>query len=62
MSHDFRAPMMSLKSMLSLIDSNSISKQQSIDLSRKIGVSLDRSLGMLDDLLEVVKRQVPNQE
>ncbi len=52
MSHDFRAPMISLKSMLSLVVSNSISKQQSIELSKQIGVSLDRSLNMLDDLLE----------
>ncbi len=54
-SHDFREPMISLKTMLALVESDSISKQQSIDLRKKIGLNLDRSLNMLDDLLEWTK-------
>ncbi len=55
MSHDFRAPMASVKSMLGLMEDDAISKEQSKELQSKIKKSLDQSLEMLDDLLEWTK-------
>ncbi|MEP5613970.1 MAG: sensor histidine kinase [Cyclobacteriaceae bacterium] len=51
-SHDLRAPLGSLKSMLALLEAKSINEEQSQKLREKIGVSLKGSLDLLDDLLE----------
>jgi len=51
-SHDLRAPLGSLKSMLALLGAKSINEEQSQKLREKIGISLTGSINMLDDLLE----------
>ncbi|MEP1094707.1 MAG: sensor histidine kinase [Cyclobacteriaceae bacterium] len=54
-SHDLRAPLGSLKSMLALLGTKSITEEQSNTLREKIGSSLTGSIDMLDDLLEWTK-------
>lgn len=54
-SHDLRAPLGSLKSMLGLLETKSLTEDQSQKLREKIGISLGGSLDLLDDLLEWTK-------
>lgn len=54
-SHDIRAPLGNLKSLLPLVEEGEISKVDASRIFKKIEVNLDGSLDMLDELMEWTK-------
>lgn len=54
-SHDIRSPLGNLKTLLPLLREDELSKEDSDRLFKEIGVNLDGSLDMLDELMEWTK-------